>query len=89
MEAKILNLAEALKVYDLVGKAIKDTGAVHSALVSLTPDEFIQCAEIVLGMTKEELEKEDRWSVMETTIAGVVQNRIPELTSVVEYFGAN
>jgi len=87
MEAKILNLAEALRLYAIIGKPLKETGAAHSALVSLRPDEFIQCAEVVLGMTKEELDKEDTWRVLEETIKGINQNRIPELASVVEYFG--
>uniref|UniRef100_A0A6H1ZAM7 Uncharacterized protein n=1 Tax=viral metagenome TaxID=1070528 RepID=A0A6H1ZAM7_9ZZZZ len=87
MEAKLLNLAEALKVYAIVGKAIEEFDSIPGALLSLTSDEFIQCAEIMLGKTKEELAKEDNWSIVETTIAGVEQNMISELATVVKYLG--
>lgn len=85
MKAKILNLEEALQMYDLIGEylpkePIRGIDAISSMVTKMGGEKYFKCLELLTGESRDSLvkaEKNDRLSVF---IVGFQNNRLFELS---------
>jgi hypothetical protein len=84
MKSKLLNLTEALQMYDLIGEFLPkeettQIEAIHAMVVKMGVDKYFKCIELLTGESREVIisaEKNDRLSAF---LVGFQENRLFEL----------
>jgi hypothetical protein len=84
VKAKILNLEEACRLYDLIGKFFptEETtamGTIHTMVVKMGTENYIKCLEILTGEDKETIINTDRNERLSALLTGWEQNKLFEL----------
>jgi hypothetical protein len=84
VKAKILNLEEACRLYDLIGKffpteKVTAIEAIHTMVVKMGADNYIMCLEILTGENKETLINADKNERLSTFLVAFEQNKLFEL----------
>jgi hypothetical protein len=84
MKAKILNLQEALQMYDLIGEYLpKETTtqieAIHAMVTHMGQYKYFKCLELLTGESKEVLVNAEQNDRLSAFLVGFQENRLFEL----------
>jgi len=80
MKAKLLNLEEALQMYELIGKFLDDPKDVSKLPTIIGGKNYVKCLQLLTGEDKETIlhaNPHDRWVVI---AEGFVMNRLDLLS---------
>lgn len=84
MKSKLLNLEEALQMYELIGEflpkePVKQIEAIHTMVVKMGAEKYFKCIELLTGETEEAIINSDNDDRLTAFLTGFQENHLFEL----------